>query len=222
MKTPTYNAFLSLCGLLLSNSGHLSAQEPSLFQEMGAFHLTVSSDHPELPGPVGFGVQSSWELGGFLMARLSYHRVSEDTRKDGTVCDQYSQRINCRAEVTQTSATLSGVRGALLFRFPFGDVVRLAAGGGLSFNHVNTEAVGIVSNLDADLLAPNAGIIGLTGLVTAAIHPLRSVPLKLTGGLGIHWANFYTCSGNDPPQYDPYCGAERFTEIELGLAFAFR
>jgi hypothetical protein len=92
----------------------------------------------------------------------------------------------------------------------------------LSFNHVDTESIGTVSNLEADLLAPNAGIIGFSGLVVGAIRPLPSIPLKLTGGIGMHWVNFDTCSGNDPPQYDPYCGRERFTEIELGVAIALR
>ena len=222
MKESISSVFFPVLLFLSLEAVPLSAQQPSLFQEMGAFSLMSSSDHRELPDPVGFGVHSSWEFADYLMARLSYYRVSDDTRKDGIVCDQYSQRINCRGEITQTSATLSGLRGALLFRVPLGDLVRLAAGGGLSFNHVNTESVGTVSNLEADLLAPAAGIIGLTGLVSAAVKPLRSVPLKFTAGIGKHWANFNTCSGNDPPQYDPYCGREGFTEIELGLAFTFQ
>jgi len=85
-------------------------------------------------------------------------------RHEGVVCDRYSQRINCRAEETQTSVDFSDLRGALMWALPLGDQVRLGAGGGLSFN---------------------------------------------------------TCSGSNPPQYDPYCGMEPFREIELGLSYFF-
>lgn len=220
MKRP-FLALLPLSGMILVLGQPVLAQNPSLFQELGGFAIAASSDHPELPGPVGFGLASTWEFGGSFMARLSYHRLSDDTRKDGVVCDQYSQRINCRAEITETTVSLSGLRTAFLYRVPVGGIVRLGAGGGLSFNQLKTDAIGTVSNLDADLLAPNAGIIGFSALFSAAVLPFPALPLEFTGGLGVHWVNFDTCSGNDPPQYDPYCGMEAMREIELGLAFRF-
>jgi hypothetical protein len=198
-----------------------AAQQQTLFQELGGFAVVMSSDHPELPDPKGFGLASVWEFGGAFMARLSFHRASDDTRKEGIVCDQYSQRINCRPEATETSVSLSGLRGTVMVRVPVGDLVRLGAGGGLSFNHISAESVGTVSNLEADLLAPNAGIIGFNTLLSATITPVASIPLQFTGGFGIHWVDFNTCSGNDPPQYDPFCGMEPFREIELGLSFSF-
>ena len=91
----------------------------------------------------------------------------------------------------------------------------------MSFNHISTESVGTESGLQADLLAPNAGIIGYAALISAAVKPLSGVPVKLVGGFGVHWVNFNTCSANEPPQYDPYCGMDSFREIELGLSFAF-
>lgn len=221
MKTPAFLILTGALGLLVAAPGPLRSQQPSLFQELEAFAITASSDHPELPSPRGFGAASIWEFADHFMARLSYYRVSEDTRKQGVVCDQYSQRINCRAEETDTYARLSGLRGVLMVKHPLGDKVRVGAGGGLSFNHVNTEAEGTVSGLEADLLAPNAGIIGFSALVTARVTPVSTLPLSLGGGIGIHWVNFNTCSGNDPPQYDPYCGMAPFREIELGISYAF-
>ena len=221
MKRSFLPALLSLPCLLLGSGQPLLAQNPSLFQELGGFAIIASSDHPELPSPVGFGLASTWEFGGSFMARLSYHRLDDDTRKDGVVCDQYSQRINCRAEITETSVTLSGLRTAVMVRVPVGGMARLGAGGGVSLNHIKTEAIGTQSNLDADLLAPAAGIIGFSALFSAAVIPVSSLPLELTGGFGVHWVNFDTCSGNDPPQNDPYCGMQPMKEIELGLAFRF-
>lgn len=192
-----------------------------IFQELGAFATWASSDHEELPGPSGFGAAATWEFARVLMARLSYHRISEDTRKEGTVCDQYSQRINCRGEITETSTTFSGLRTNLMVAPDLGEQLRLGLGGGLSFNSLAAEAVGVESGLQADLLSPNAGIIGFTVLFTAAVIPVSRVPLSFTGAFGLHWVNFSTCSGNDPPQYDPYCDMEKFQEIELGLAYTF-
>ena len=221
MKKTLFPLALAVSSLLLSCPTSLSGQEPSLFHELGAFAISARSNHVELPSPSGFGLASTWEFAGSLMARLSYHRVSDDTRKDGVVCDQYSQRINCRAEITETSLTFSGLRGTLQWALPIGDQVRLGAGGGLSFNHLTVESVGIESDFQADLLAPNAGIVGFAALLTASVIPVSSVPVRLNGGFGVHWVNFDTCSANDPPQYDPFCGMDTFKEIELGLSFTF-
>ena len=192
-----------------------------IFQELGAFATWTSSDHEELPGPSGFGVAATWEFAEMFMARGSYHRVAEDLRKEGTVCDQYSQRINCRGEITETATTFSGLRTTLMVAPDLGEQLRLGLGGGLSFNSLAAEAVGVESGLEADLLAPNAGIIGFAALFTAAVTPVAKVPVMLTGAFGLHWVNFSTCSGEDPPPYEPYCGMEAFKEIELGLAYAF-
>jgi hypothetical protein len=215
----TTSSLLAILSILLAAPAE--AQQQALFHELGGFAVVMSSDHPELPDPKGFGLASVWEFGGNFMTRLSFHRASDETVKEGIVCDQYSQRINCRPEITETSVSLSGLRGTVLVRVPLGDLVRLGAGGGLSFNHISAETVGTVSDLEADLLAPNAGIIGYNTLLSATVTPLASIPLQLTGGFGIHWVDFNTCSGDDPPQYDPFCGMEPFREIELGLSFSF-
>jgi hypothetical protein len=210
-----------ISGLFFAGSAPLASQQPSLLQELGIIGISVQSDHKELPSPRGFGITTSWEFGGSFLTRLSFNRVSGDTRKDGIVCDQYALRINCRTEVTQTSVALSGLRAALMWAPPLWDRVRLGAGGGLSFNQLTTASVGTESGLEADLLAPNAGIIGFTALISAAVTPVSTLPVKLTGGFGVHWVDFSTCSGNDSPRYDPYCGMASFREIELGLSYVF-
>jgi hypothetical protein len=212
---------LALAALTPATTRTLMAQQPSLFQELGAFAISASSNHPEVPSPRGFGFASWWQFKRHLLGRLSYHRVSDKTVKDGVVCDQYSQRINCRPEVTDTDVRLSGLRATLLGTLVVKDRLRLGAGGGVSFNHIDTEAKGVVSGRIADLLAPNAGVIGFTTLVSATLHPFYSLPIRLSGGYGVHWVNFNTCSANDPPQYDPYCGREALTELEFGLSLVF-
>ena len=91
----------------------------------------------------------------------------------------------------------------------------------MSFNHLTTESFGMESGLLADLLAPNAGIIGFAALVSAAVTPIPSVPVRFFGGFGLHWVNFSTCSAEDPPQYDPYCEKASLREIELGVSYFF-
>ena len=221
MMRTTLPFLLVIPALLSAGPSPLSSQEPSLFQELGVFSISARSNNLELPSPRGFGVAATWEFLGSLMARLSYQRVSDETRKEGVVCDQYSQRINCRPEQTENAMTFSGLRWVLQWALPVGDQVRLGAGGGLSFNHISAESVGAESGKQADLLSPNAGIIGFSALLSAAVMPVPKVPVRLTGGFGLHWVNFDTCSANDPPQYSPFCGMETVREIELGLSYAF-
>jgi hypothetical protein len=222
MKTLNSSLFFgSYLVLLFAVTWPSPVASQQLFHELGAFATWASSDHPELPGPSGFGAAANWEFAEMFMARLAYHRLSEDTRKEGTVCDQYSQRINCRGELTETSSTLSGLRTTVMVVPPLGEQIRLGLGGGLSFNSLAAETVGVESGLPADLLAPNAGIIGFTALLSAAVMPVTAVPVKLMGSFGVHWVNFSTCSGEDPPPYEPYCGMEAFKEIEVGVSYAF-
>ncbi|MFC1660199.1 hypothetical protein ACFL3S_01870, partial [Gemmatimonadota bacterium] len=77
-------AFLILSGFSLVTLSPLKAQE------VGAFFTAASSDHVELPGPVGFGASALMELAPEWLVRLSYHRTSEETQKEGVVCRNYS------------------------------------------------------------------------------------------------------------------------------------
>jgi hypothetical protein len=221
MRVRLLSLFLVLLSASVLGPAPAASQQPSLFQEVGAFAISASSNHPEIPKPDGFGVAAWWQFGRYLAGRLSYHRVQDETTKGGVVCDQYSQRINCRPEETHTDVTFSGLRGTLLGTVVVGGHLRLAAGGGLSFNHIDARAIGSVSDKVADLLAPNAGIVGFTTLVSATLQPLSTVPVRLSGSFGVHWVNFNTCSANDPPQYDPFCGMESLRELEFGLSYAF-
>lgn len=221
MRTRILPFFLVLSAASLLDPTPLFPQEEQLFHELGVFGISSNSEHVEIPGGEGYGFAAFWQFGGPFLARLSYHRLSDETEKEGVVCDQYSQRINCRPEITENSVRLSGLRGSLLLTVSVWDRLQLGAGGGLSFNQVSAESVGKESDRDADLLAPNAGIIGYGALVSAAVAPLEALPLRVFGGFGVHWVGFNTCSANEPPQYDPFCGRESFQEVEFGLSFAF-
>jgi hypothetical protein len=197
-----------------------SAQEASLFQELGAFYSAASSDHVELPGPTGFGAFARWEVARAWLLRVSFHRSWDETRKDGIVCDQYSQRINCRLEPTKTEVTLSGLRGSISRAVRLGRRAEIGLGGGLSFNHVDPEATDLEGG-PADMLVPNTGQIGYLASGSVALAPLGRFPILLVGAFTGHWVKFNGCSGEDPPQYDPFCGWGALKEFELGLSYAF-
>ena len=218
-KSALIHIILSLA-ILLPGAFPAQAQEPGLFQELGAFYSISSSNNVELPDPMGFGVYARWEFARGWLFRLSYHRTRDETRKEGIVCDQYSQRINCRLEPTETEVTLSGLRGAVSRAFRLGGWAEIGIGGGLSFNHVNPEAVDL-TGWPADMLVPNTGQIGYLASVSATLAPPVNLPILLVGGFTNHWIDFNGCSGEDPPQYDPFCGWEPIREVELGLSFVF-
>lgn len=214
-----YSALASLC-LSLASVSPLSSQESSIFEELGVFAISTSSEHVELPSPMGFGGFARFRIGGPFDFRLSYHRVSDETHKTGVVCDQYSQRINCRPEMTHTTVGFSSVRGGVSGGIQFGKWVRIRLDGGVSFSHVTPESVDD-TGWRADLLDPNTGQVGYFTGVSTTVSVLENIPLKLIGGVTSHWVEFNGCSGEDPPQYDPFCGRAVSRDLELGLSFAF-
>ena len=207
-------------GLILFTGTPALAQNPSLFQELGVFFTATSSDHVELPSPMGFGAFARWQIADGWLFRVSYHRTAEETQKEGIVCDQYSLRINCRYEPTETSVTFSGLRSALSRAVRVGKWVEMDFGGGLSFNHVKPEAFDL-TGWRADMLVPNTGQIGYLASISVTLAPLRRLPILFVGGFTNHWVDFNGCSGEDPPQYDPFCCWGHLREVELGLSYAF-
>lgn len=213
-------SLLVAVGLILLGGGPLQGQTPTIFQELGVFYTSTTSDHVELPDPVGFGLYSRWQLGRAWLVRLSYHRSKEETRKPGVVCDQYSQRINCRTETTVTEVTFAGLRGTLSRAIRIGGIAELGLGGGLSFNQLKPKARDL-TGWYADLLDPNTGQLGYLANASLTLAPFRRLPLLLVGGYTGHFVNFNGCSGEDPPQYDPFCGWATLKEIEVGMSVVF-
>ena len=211
---------LAVASFLSSFGAPAAAQNPSLFQEMGVFFTASRSDHVELPSPMGFGAFARWEVADGWLLRLSFHRSKEHTEKIGTVCDVYSQRINCRPEPTVTDVTFSGLRGAFARALRVGSWAEFSLGGGLSFNSVKPKAVDL-SGWMADMLVPNTGQIGYLASLSATLAPLKRIPVMLVGGYTHHWVSFNGCSGEDPPQYDPFCGWGILKEMELGVSYVF-
>jgi hypothetical protein len=220
MTTRVLFSVLLLVGFQFLSPALASAQESSLFQELGVFYTAIRSDHPELPSPVGFGAFARWQIAQGWLFRVSYHRTYEHTEKPGVVCDQYSQRINCRTEPTETDVTFSGVRASLSRALRIGRWAELGLGGGISFNHLKPEAFDL-TGWEADMLVPNTGQLGYLASASAALAPFGRIPVLVVGGYTSHWLDFNGCSGEDPPQYDPFCGWATLHEMELGLSYAF-
>jgi len=202
---------------LVAPSAPLEAQH---VKELGVFFTTASSDHVELPSPRGGGARALFHLGGGWMARLSVHRVTDETHEVRQVCTVYSPRIDCHSELTHNTVAFSGLRGAILWGTEFGDRAWVGAGGGASFSQIDAESVAD-SGGRGDLLSPNTGQLGYLVLVSAGWAPLASLPMKLVGTFTNHWVDFRSCSDNEPPEYAPYCGIEPLRELEVGLAYSF-
>lgn len=198
----------------------LHAQEDPLLQEMGLQVVGSSSDNQEFPSPRGFELSSRWEFGDRWLFQLSFHRVTDESSKQGVVCKQYAPHIECVEAETHSEVALAGLRGGLQRTVELGEFLRLGVGVGLSFNGVRADNVG-EDGRKADLLAPKTGLVGYLGLISADLALGRRLPLHLTGGYTAHWVHFHTCSGFNPPQYDPFCEIARFDEVALGLALRF-
>lgn len=200
--------------VLLAGAGAL----PAASQELGLSAVISHSGNVELPEPLGFGASVHFDLGAWV-AGLSYLRYSDETRKNGIVCQVYSPRIGCRTEEVHTSARLGGLRGTIQRVLRVGDRIEFRAGGGLSFNQLVVTSQG-VSGFRGDLHMPNTGQIGYLGVASLRVKPLPAVPLNLWAGTSGHWIEFKGCV--DPTDktsgYAPFCGWDRFTEIQVGLS----
>jgi len=194
------------------------AATPVRAQELGLLAVHASSDNVELPSPDGFGAFAEFDFSP-LRLRLTYLRYADDTRKSGVVCQVYSPRIGCHTEGVATSARLSGLRMTLMRGFRVGDLLEVSGGGGLSFNQLSVTSTG-ESGWRADLLMPNSGQIGYVGSASAALTPIRGVPVKLVGGASGHWVRFRGCASAEDRTsgYAPFCGWDRFTEVQLGVS----
>lgn len=211
--------FLSLA-LVLLGSEPLWGQKNPLLEEVGVLAVAARSDSPEFPSPLGFEVHSTWTFQRQWLFRLSFHRLTDETHKEGRVCKSYAPHISCHQELTHSDMALAGLRGGILRTVIFGKSLRMGFGGGLSFNDVNASIIG-ESGQRADLLAPKTSQVGYLALLSLDYVLPLPFPIRLSGGITSHWVQFHTCSGSNPPQYDPFCTMSRFQEGELGLSMAF-
>lgn len=198
----------------------LSAQDDRLLQNLGIYGKVATTENREFPSPRALGIRSTWGFGGHWLFTLALERMEDESQKVGTICRIYAPHISCNQAMTFNEVKMTSLRGGLLRTVVLGRVLRLGAGAGLSFNVMNAESWG-ENGWKADLLAPKTGQVGYLALLSAEFIPLPAIPLRLTGGLGSHWVHFHTCSGADPPQYDPFCTISWFKEAEVGLSLAF-
>lgn len=201
-----------LLAVLTVGTGPLHAQD------LGIYAVGAASENVEFPDPLGFGASAQVRSAAWLF-RISYQRYSDETRKAGTVCQVYSPRIGCRTEGVATSARMGGLRVVAERAVRLGERLEVGVGGGLSFNSLQVDARG-ESGFRADLHAPHTGQIGYLGSGSLAVLPVPSVPVRLVAGVTGHWVKFRGCvSAEDQTSgYAPFCGWDRFTELQAGLA----
>jgi hypothetical protein len=212
MSSRTLRPWVTAVALLLAASP-LDAQELSLL------FVRASSPNAELPAPTGFELAGRVESRGWVLG-LGFARYSEETMKTGVVCRVYSPRIDCGSEQVNTNTALGGLRLEVMRDISVGDVARLGAGGGVSFNSVWASADG-VSGRRADLQLPNDGQLGYLGRLSVDIAPVPSLPLRVEGSYAVHWVRFRGCADSADPTsgYAPFCGNERFQELAVGLSW---
>lgn len=182
--------------------------------------VRASSTNPELPDPQGIGLFAQFEARSGFGFRMMYVRTSNDTDKPGIVCQVYSPRIGCITEGVVTSAGVGSFRAEGTRAVPLGERLQVDISAGATFNSLSVEATGI-SGRPADTGVPSSGHIGGLGSVGLAVTPLPSVPLTLRAMGSLHWIRFNGCESPDDPTsgYAPFCGTDRFREIQVGVTY---
>ncbi len=205
---------LALAALLAERSA-----TPLGAQEAGPLFILGQADHPELPNPHGWGAFAAVPLAEWAQLRVSYERVSQNSRGEGLVCTRYAPNLGCAIEATRTESGLGSLRLSLLPTLTLGEFARVGAGGGISFTEVTVRSTG-ASGRKANLDFPNTGQLGYLALASLTLTPSGALPLRLVGATTAHWINFKNCVSYDQI-YDPFCGTTLFREVSLGVAIGF-
>lgn len=206
-------SFLLLAGLV---GGGLS---PLSGQEAGAGILFVRSDHQVLSEPTGFQLFASVPLFHWLNAKLSFDRVSQDTRADGEVCIRYAPNLSCWIETVHTESSMGSFKLSFLPTVHLGELLQVGAGGGVSFSSLDASSMGESGRI-ANLEVPNTGQLGYQALVSLSLTPFPTVPLSVVGAASSLWVNFKACVTYEEV-FDPFCETAQFKEFTAGLAYHF-
>jgi len=205
--------FLLLAGLVFGGFSPLHGQEA------GAGILLVRSDHEVLSEPSGYQLFASVPLFHWLNAKLSYDRVSQNTKADGEVCIRYAPNLSCWIETVHTESSMGSFKLSFLPTVHLGEVLHLGAGGGVSFSSLDTSSLGESGRI-ANLEVPNTGQLGYQALVSLSLTPFPTVPLSIVGAASSLWVDFKACVSYEEV-FDPYCGTSQFNEFTAGLAYHF-
>jgi hypothetical protein len=205
---------LSFAGALLS-----FPCSPLSSQEAGVAYAAVRSDNPILSEPRGFEFFASVPLFEWLQLELSYHKISQDITDEGQVCVRYAPNLSCNIETVNTETAMGSIKLSFLPSVQLGEMVRLGAGGGVSFSSLDATSLGESGRL-ANLEVPNTGQLGYQAVAAVSLTPFPDVPLSLVGSLTGLWVDFKACV-TYREVYDPFCGKARFDEISAGLAYQF-
>jgi hypothetical protein len=195
----------------------LSLGRPTAAQQVSALLARASSANILLPHPDGFGLGGEASVGDWLL-RLDLVRFADETRREGRVCR--SPGFWCDVEEVTASVSLTGLRAVASRALRVGSVIRLSAGGGVSFGAVSVTATG-ASGLRAFLHVPNDGQLGWLGLASMEIVPVAGFPLRLVGTYAAHWQAFRGCvDPAEPTSGDAFfCGTDLFQEVMVGVAW---
>ncbi len=218
----------SIVGMLSRTTGAVAVAlclavptaRPVRAQEVALLFVHAASPNAELSAPTGFGLAGTVEVRSWLL-QAAFARYTDETFKPGVVCRVYSPRIDCGPEEVETSTALGGLRLEVMRAWHPAQALRVGVGGGVSFSALSATADG-VSGRRADIHLPNAGQLGVLGLVSVDVAPLPGLPLRLRGSYAAHLVRFRGCVDPEDPTASsnvPFCGDQRFDELSAGMTW---
>lgn len=189
-------------------------------QQVRVYAVGATSDQPAFEEAGGVGASFVADLSERIGAELGLSEISHARTRPGETCNSFEPEINCLPDTVEDDLTLWTLRAAAGPVLDALDVLRVQALAGFSMNVVRGESEP-ESSRESDLQVPRTGHVG--GLLGARIElqPLERVPLALNAAASSHWISFDGCLSN-PIYYTPFCGVDRFTELQAGLSVRFR
>lgn len=189
-------------------------------QEVSVFSVHSSSSQPVLSESAGFGLSAAIEASRWLRVEGSFTTVSRDSRRAARVCGSYIPPGNCGEEQLSEEYGLRSYRLAYTPQIYSGGVVDVVLKGGLSMSQIvsdsRTESLR-KTNLQHTRTGQDGRFVG----AQVSVRPIRRLPFAVQVGGVSHWVSFDGCQEHDF-QYAPFCGIDRFDQLQVGAAFLLR
>ena len=189
---------------------------PAPAQELRIFGVQAGSSQPMLTDAGGFGVSGVIAPSPWLRIEGAFTTVGQGSERNALVCASYIPRGNCQTELLTEHYRVRSFRLAYAPMIVSREMFGVALKAGLSISQIVSESrpeSARKTNLQHPRTGQDGGFLG----AQISLVPLGRVPVSINVGANSQWVRFTGCQEYDF-QFAPFCGIDRFDEIQVGAA----
>lgn len=185
-------------------------------QELRLFGVHGGSSQPTLADAAGFGVSGVIAPSPWVRMEGGFTTVGQGSQRSALVCASYIPRGNCQTEVLTEHYRVRSFRLAYAPMVFSRETFGIALKAGLSISQIVSDSQP-ESARKSNLQHPRTGQDGRFLGAQVSFVPLGRVPVSINVGAVRQWVDFTGCQEYDF-QFAPFCGVDRFDELQVGAA----